>query len=75
MNHFTEQERAAIIARTRQTTRDVLFSAEDSAGGGRGGFNTALYAATFSFCTAEEKRRLFRALRAAWRWGEEGGRP
>lgn len=73
MNHFTEQERAAIIARTRQTTHDVLFSEGDSAGGGRGGFNIALYAATFSFCTAEEKSRLFRTLRAAWRWGAEGG--
>ncbi len=32
-------------------------------------FNTALYAATFSFCDTSEKRRIFAALVQAWRWG------
>lgn len=68
-NYFTEAERAAIIARTKQATHDVLFSCQDAATEARG-FNIALYAASFDFCGYEEKNHLFHALCAAWHWAQ-----
>ena len=31
-------------------------------------FNASYYAATFSFCTPEERSRLFTVLTEAWQW-------
>lgn len=59
---------AALLAkatRIRMNTISVLFPGKDPRS-----FDIAAYAYSFSFCDADEKRRAYHAMKAAWAWGK-----